>query len=48
MKSCLGSHFTDPVGTPCVSAFRIVDCYTGATEDSVKEHIVHLFTLPGS
>ena len=48
MKSCLGSHFTDPVGAPCVSAFRIVDCYTGATEDSVKEHIVRSFTLPGS
>ena len=26
----------------------MIDCYTGATEDSIKEHIVHSFTTPNS
>ena len=29
-------------------ASELIDCYTGATEDGIKEHIVHSFTTPNS
>ncbi len=41
-------RFMEPPGSPCVSSFRLIDCYTGATEDEVKEHIVKHFTIHNS
>ena len=46
MKSVLGDCFTHPHGAPCVSEFRVVDCYTAAVDEQVKCHIVKSFTKP--
>lgn len=45
-KSVLGEHFTYPRGAPCVSEFRLVDCYTAAIDEDLKKHIVSSFTAP--
>ena len=37
--SSLGKHFTDPIGAPNLSCFRLVDMYTSVTVPSVKEEI---------
>lgn len=39
----LGEDFTEPVGVPNISEFRLVDMYTSSTHGSVKESIVQSF-----
>ena len=47
MKSVLGpDNFVSPSGAPCVSEFRIVDCYTAAVDENEKKHIVSTFINP--
>ena len=48
MKFVLGNNFTHPRGAPCVSEFRLVDCYTSAIDEDFKKTHCISFTVPDS
>lgn len=39
----LGKEFTEPKGLPDVSEFRLVDMFTSATQQQVKDNVIKLF-----
>ncbi|XP_011405272.1 PREDICTED: uncharacterized protein LOC105313489 [Amphimedon queenslandica] len=42
----LGRDFTEPIGAPSLSWFRMVDMFTSCTDVDVKNHIISSFTKP--
>lgn len=42
----LGRYFTEPIGAPSLSRFRMVDMFTSCTDIDVKNHIISSFTKP--
>ena len=47
-RSFLGEHFTEPVGAPDMSRFRLIDVFTSCTESSVKQQIISSMTTKQS
>ena len=43
-RSHMGKEFTEPKGAPDLSRFRLVEMFTSATDESVKEQIIKSFT----
>ena len=41
MKSSLGNEAVEPIGTPDIACFRLVDTFTACTEKNVKDNIIH-------
>ncbi len=44
----LGPYFTEPVGAPSLSRFRIVEMFTSCTDDSIKKQVVESFSQSSS
>lgn len=44
----LGAQFTEPIGAPNISKFRLVDMFTSPTQKAVKDDIIHSFSEHGS
>jgi ATP-dependent DNA helicase RecQ len=42
----LGSEFTEPIGAPALSRYRLVEMYTSCTTTTVKNQIITSFTKP--
>ena len=44
----LGNEFTEPIGAPDISRFRLVDMFTHPTKKDVKDSIIRSFCQPDS
>ncbi|XP_003391313.1 PREDICTED: ATP-dependent DNA helicase Q1-like [Amphimedon queenslandica] len=45
-KSSLGTEFTNPIGAPDYSPFRMIDMFTACNTPSLKKKILHSFSYP--
>ena len=48
VKCRLNKEFTEPVGAPDMSEFRLVDMFTACTHPKVKDSILKSFCVPTS
>jgi len=46
LRDCLGKQFTEPVGSPDLPEFRLVDMFHSSVDIEIKEHILKSFCKP--
>ncbi len=47
-SNSLGPEFTEPIGAPNISRFRLVDMFTNPTQKIVKDDIITTFSKEGT
>ena len=48
MKIMLGEECIERIGAPDLPEFRLFDCFTSATHESVKDGVLKAYTQPAS